>query len=324
MDLRLSLYQLAARYALSPDHSRRLLQLAGFDAAPEAVARKTAIGVAIVAAVLGGLGIVMWVAANWNAVGRIGQFSLLQGLVLMLCTGALLCPAARKALSLIALLAIGGLLAYFGQTYQTGADPWQLFAVWAALALPLCLGVRSDILWAPWALVAMTAVSLWAHAHTSHQWRAQPVDAHVHLISWGVALLLAIALSRLFERHTGAGPWALRTSVSLTMMLIVVPALMGLFGTRIAPQFWFGLCLLAGAALCFAWRPMFDLFNLSIVALAFDVLIFGAIAHAILEGRNANAGSLLLLGLMAAALLAATVSAVMQVLKKHAAQGVQA
>ncbi len=324
MDLRLSLYQLAAQYALSPDHSRRLLPLAGFDAVPEAVAKKTATGVAIVAAALGGLGIVMWIAANWNSLGRIGQFSLLQGLVLMLCAGALLRPAARNALSLIALLAIGGLFAYFGQTYQAGADSWQLFAVWAALALPLCLGVRSDIVWAPWALVAMTAVSLWAQAHTSHRWRAHPVDANVHLIAWGVALALTIALSRLLQRHTGAGPWALRTSMSLTMVLIVAPALMGLFGSRIAPQFWYGLCLLAAAALCFAWRPMFDIFNLSIVALALDVLIFGGIAHAIDEGRNADAVSFLLLGLIAAVMLAATVTAIMHVFKKHATQGVQA
>ncbi len=324
MDVRLSLYQLAAQYALSPDRSRRLLQLAGFDAVPEAVAKKTATGVAIVAAALGGLGIVMWIAANWNSLGRIGQFSLLQGLVLMLCTGALLRPAARKALSLIALLAIGGLFAYFGQTYQSGADPWQLFAVWAAVALPLCLGVRSDIVWIPWTLVAMTAVSLWMQAHTSHQWRAYPLDVNVHLVAWGVALLLNIALCRPLERHTGAGPWVLRTSVGLTMMLIVAPALMGLFGTRIAPQFWYGLGLMAAAALCFAWRPMFDIFNLSIVALALDVLIFSGIMHAIFDGGNAGIGSFLILGLMATAMLATTVSAIMHVLEKHATQGVQA
>ena len=80
--------------------------------------------------------------------------------------GAAWRPAARAPLALLALLGIGGLFAYFGQTYQTGADPWQLFAWWAALALPLCLGVRSDVLWAPWAAVAVGAISLWVHAHT--------------------------------------------------------------------------------------------------------------------------------------------------------------
>ena len=43
-------------------------------------------------------------------------------------------------------------LQYLAQQYQTGADSWQLFAIWAALALPLCLGVRHDAMWAQWAL----------------------------------------------------------------------------------------------------------------------------------------------------------------------------
>ena len=31
-------------------------------------------------------------------------------------------------MALLAMLNIGGLFAFFGQTFQTGADPWQLFA----------------------------------------------------------------------------------------------------------------------------------------------------------------------------------------------------
>jgi hypothetical protein len=61
-----------------------------------------------------------------------------------MCVGTLWIPAARTPLSLLALLNIGGLFAYFGQTYQTGADPWQLFSLWAALSLPLCLSVRGE------------------------------------------------------------------------------------------------------------------------------------------------------------------------------------
>ncbi len=41
-----------------------------------------------------------------------------------------------KAALLLATLLLGVFLALFGQTYQTGADPWQLFANWALLILP--------------------------------------------------------------------------------------------------------------------------------------------------------------------------------------------
>ena len=89
---------------------------------------------------------------------------------------------------------VGGLLALIGQTYQTGADPWQLFALWALLALPWCLGARSDMLWAPWALVAMTACVLWADAHARSAWWS-PRDGALgyHLLAWagGAAVVVA-------------------------------------------------------------------------------------------------------------------------------------
>ena len=51
--------------------------------------------------------------------------------------GAMLLPVWRAPLALLVFLITGGLFASIGQTYQTGADPWQLFALWAALGLPL-------------------------------------------------------------------------------------------------------------------------------------------------------------------------------------------
>lgn len=96
--------------------------------------------------------------------------ALLGGFFAVMCVGALLRPAARVPLALVALLATGGLFAFFGQTYQTGADPWQLFAWWSALTMPLCLGVRHDALWAAWAIVTMTALKLWSRAQGVEQW----------------------------------------------------------------------------------------------------------------------------------------------------------
>jgi uncharacterized membrane protein len=165
MDLRQALFEIAAEHRLDAAGVRRLDGLAGLEREPGTLTAGLARGVAVLAAALGGLGIVFWVAANWQTLGRFGRFALLEGFILAMCAGALWRPAARAPLGLLALLAIGGLFAYFGQTYQTGADPWQLFALWAVLALPLCFGTRSDVLWAPWALVASVAIALWVHSH---------------------------------------------------------------------------------------------------------------------------------------------------------------
>jgi uncharacterized membrane protein len=163
MNLRLGLYDVAVRHQLDAEAFRRLQAIAGLRDEPDAIARWLPRVVAVLAAALAGLGIILWIAANWDTLGRFGRFALLQGLVLAMGLGALLRPSARAPLALLAMLGIGGLFAYFGQTYQTGADPWQLFALWAALALPLCIAVKSDVLWAPWALVAMSGVSLWTY-----------------------------------------------------------------------------------------------------------------------------------------------------------------
>ena len=161
MDLRSGLAQLAAEHRLDAAAMRRLQAIAGLGDGAQQPRRERRGFVAVLAAALGGLGVVFWVAANWQTLGRFGRFALLEGFVLAMCVGALWKPAARAPLGLVALLAIGALFAYFGQTYQTGADPWQLFAVWALLSLPLCIAARSDVLWAPWALVVMTGISLW-------------------------------------------------------------------------------------------------------------------------------------------------------------------
>jgi len=54
---------------------------------------------------------------------------------------------ASKALLLAASLFTGALLALVGQTYQTGADPWELFAVWALCILPWTLLSRLAAQW---------------------------------------------------------------------------------------------------------------------------------------------------------------------------------
>ncbi len=72
-----------------------------------------------------------------------------------------------QALLLTGVLVLGALLALFGQTFQTGADPWQLFATWAMLISPLVLFSRSEVLWVFWVLLLNTAMGLYLQVHGS-------------------------------------------------------------------------------------------------------------------------------------------------------------
>ncbi|WP_218997704.1 DUF2157 domain-containing protein [Shewanella algae] len=92
--------------------------------------------------------LICFFAYNWAALPRMGKLALLE-------TGSLGClllafalsrrlklPLADKTqgalpwLLFAACVFVGVLLAFIGQSYQQGADNWQLFAVWALLILP--------------------------------------------------------------------------------------------------------------------------------------------------------------------------------------------
>lgn len=318
MDLRLALYELAARHRLDAPALLRLEQLAGLHEPPVGLTPWLPRGVAVLAAALGGFGLILWIAANWDALGRLGQFTLLQGAVVLASLVAWRSGVARLPAGLLALLGVGGLLAYFGQTYQTGADPWQLFALWAALVLPLCLALRSDLLWAPWALVVMTAVTLWQHAHLGHRWQFNPADLPVHLLGWAAAILLVLLLGPLLRERLGSGAWAWRTAITLLVSLVSAAALGGLFLADVAPHYGLGLGLLGLVAGLLSLPRGFDVFGLSAVALGIDTLLVAGLARWLWRDLRGDwVGPLLLLGLVAAGVLALTVSALLRLARRR-------
>ena len=110
------------------------------------------------------VGIVFFIAFNWDALGKFGKFSLIEGLLILS-----ILPLARVdlhtrigQLSLLgASIIVGALLALFGQVYQTGADTWQLFATWGVLILPWAVLGRFEPLWILWIGVLNVAIVLY-------------------------------------------------------------------------------------------------------------------------------------------------------------------
>lgn len=323
MNIRMALLERAAAAGLPAGQLGTLLEATALDAPPAGLAARTARGLAVAAGALAGFALVLWIAANWATFGRTGRFALLQAAVLVPGLAAWAWPAARSALGLLAFLATGALWAFFGQTYQTGADAWQLFALWAGLGLPLALGVRSDVVWTPWVVVAVTAVVLWMEALGLGGWRGLRAEAFpITLAAWCALVGLVLALGPLGARVTGAGPWSMRTAVVLVAVVIGLRGLMALFGSDGDPLYFCALALLAAAAGVLSRRAFFDLFALSAVALALDALLVAGFARVLLDGRGGRDSAVLwlLLGLLAAGVLAASVRAVMHVARMVAAR----
>lgn len=151
------------RGVIEPEQARAALSAAGV--LPDA--RRWIVFIENLLVWLGGLALALavmfFIAYNWEAMGRFAKFGLIEvAVVLSLFVYWRLDPGrtnARISLLLASLL-LGVLLAFYGQTYQTGADPWQLFANWGLLILPWALIGRFAALWLLWVALLNLAIVL--------------------------------------------------------------------------------------------------------------------------------------------------------------------
>ena len=113
-------------------------------------------GVALLASAL-----IFFFAWNWPDLHRFAKLGLAIAALSASAGVAVFSPpfgtVYRAALTGACLFA-GALLALIGQIYQTGADPWELFAAWTALMLPFALLARSSAAWALWLAVGNVAM----------------------------------------------------------------------------------------------------------------------------------------------------------------------
>lgn len=108
-------------------------------------------------------GIVFFFAYNWADLPDMTKFAVVEAGIVIVALGALWRGLDRLdgAAALIAATVLTGvLLAVIGQVYQTGADPWQLFALWALLALPWVLVSSNAAHWLIWLVIVHVAVIL--------------------------------------------------------------------------------------------------------------------------------------------------------------------
>ena len=139
-------------------------------------------------------GVICFIAWNWGAMTPFARMALTGALVAGSGLGAvLLGPDTRlgQVLLLACGIAMGPMLAVFGQTYQTGAELWELFRVWTVLLVLLALAGRQAGLWfAAW-ISANIFAALWLGRSLS-----SPLDALGQFFmvpEWLVAIACAIA-----------------------------------------------------------------------------------------------------------------------------------
>lgn len=246
------LYALVRHFQLSATQARQLATCVQ-ELPPVDWAARLWRGLIVVAALLLGGGLIFWIAAQWPEQTRSFKLHVLQAAVLLPLLAAMALAQIRTAALLLATLALGGLLAFVGQTYQTGADAWQLFALWAALALPWTVVARSDGLWGLWLLVGAAGLTFWMTTTWGSFGSTQMLPRSQWLL-WLPVWLLPLLLPHL--------PWIAVAQPTITRVLGAALALAAWTGAGVAAvvfsnvdwALYSGACIGIAGVLAQAWR----------------------------------------------------------------------
>ena len=246
-------------------------------------------------------GLIFFVAANWQAWGLAGRFGLLQAGLLICVAAALWQPAPARvgqAALLLATLLTGALLALFGQSYQTGADLYELFLAWSLLALPFAVAALSGAVWAAWWVVFNIGLGLYCGglSHDSLLWFV-PGDWGRDRAAWlllpclanllGAGLFLAIRRTRFAE---AAPPWLAHFLLAVGLGYGTAAALpeMTDHGSAVFALYTTISIGIAAAA----WTRRQDVFPLTALAGSWIVISTAWLGHAM---RMSDAGALFIL-----------------------------
>lgn len=251
---------------------------------------------------------VFFIAYNWTELGRFARFALVETAIVLAVLGYWRLgadqPAGQASLLLGAIL-LGVLLALFGQTYQTGADDWELFAWWAMLIAPWVLLGRFAALWLLWIVVANLAIGLYFQVFPSLLGIALGSERQLWAL-WGFDTVVLLAWELAARRvdwlraRWPARLIALASGVGIT--LLGLHAIFLRYDGRAAPLLACAIWLAAAHATYRARRR--DLFMLAGAGLSAIVLVAATLTRALVSGRR-DAASLLLIALVVIALAAA-------------------
>ena len=250
-------------------------------------------------------GLVFFVAANWSRFAVFGRFALVEAVLLGCGVLAFLRPPpnylGRGALFL-AFVATGALLALFGQTYQTGADVYELFFTWSLLGLPLAMLAQWSLVSAAWVVVLNTALLLYCGWQPAGGllWTllGEQTLRPAYLVLMACWLNLALWLLAEWREPPAVPQWVRRLLVSSAFAFCSWAGLQALFAHEPYPSTREGepgavlLVLLTLAAVsAYAYRRRSDIYPLAVTLGTFIVVGLGGVIRIF---ENADKGLFLL------------------------------
>ena len=263
---------------------------------------------------LGGLALafslMFFIAYNWDAIGRFAKFALIEfalGVSVLAYWKLDVDKIVAKVSITVATILLGVLLALYGQTYQTGADPWQLFFNWSLLMLPWALVAQFASIWLIWVVLLNLSITLYFQAiggfwgllfsTTEHVFWVLFIFNSLIWITWEFA---ATRFSWLKERWP---LWLVAIASGVSITFLMLSTIFDEHDTEaLSVLVYFGWM----AVLYFIYRNKIpDLFMLAGLCLSAIVVLTSFFARHLLDGHDSGGGFFILtfmvIGMAAAA-----------------------
>ncbi|MDQ7026394.1 MAG: DUF2157 domain-containing protein [Anaerolineae bacterium] len=241
-------------------------------------------------------GIFFFFAFNWEDLPRLGRFAIIEGAVIIATVLAFILNidtwGGRIALGAAAML-IGVTFAVVGQAYQTGADSYRLFMMWAIVITGWVLISRWNILWLIWLVLINITISL----YWSQIVRGDASTLNFILIGLNVGFVLLwdglIKLDKFDFMQRGR--WFLYLLMIPTLIHATYLMLDYIFGfgnsyvslEGSTPFVYIGLMVILGAFYTTLRR---DLFILTLACVSILVVLIAGIGRILYESMFANVG----------------------------------
>ncbi len=260
--------------------------------------------------------VMFFIAYNWDDLGRFAKFGLVEAFITASVffywwsnkkstpTNALEVSQKSKLIGkatlLVASLSLGVLLAFYGQTYQTGADPWQLFLTWALLIIPWTIIAQFPALWI--ILLALINITVNLYIETFGGFLGGLFDPNKSFL-WITTLINGTALI-IWELLKGRQNWlnenwatrvvAFATGLPLTFLVINT-----IFDRHQSFSIVYLLWAVAMVVIYVVYRKLKpDVFMLAMACLSGIGVILSFAGHTLFETLDLEMGAFLLLAIL--------------------------
>jgi uncharacterized membrane protein len=196
--------------------------------------------------------VLFFIAYNWDDWGRFGKFALIESLIVA--TILLYWFSKKESLQaqlslLVSSLMVGVLMAFFGQTYQTGADPWTLFFYWAILITPWVIIARFAPLWLSWLGLLNVALSLYIDSFGPLITLFSSTQSNILMLTFLLNSVALIALELSSSRFLYLSPrWLARSIASLAgfvITFIVIETIIDSHNNNVLPFIFWGVFIVS-------------------------------------------------------------------------------